>query len=90
MVGGIYQRLFKVVLGGGPLWGESTARVDFRSWPDCDSRRSRSPHPSYLCLLSHLQGVIHLNAEVAHRTFQFRMSKQQLYGAQVLGAPIDQ
>ena len=31
-----------------------------------------------LCLLSHLQGVIDLDAEVSDGTFQLAMSKQQL------------
>jgi len=49
MVGGIYQRLFKVVLGGGPLWGESTARVDFRSWPISDRYRAMRSRPAFSC-----------------------------------------
>lgn len=40
-------------------------------------------------LLRNLQRIVHLNAEVANRTFQLGMAKQQLNGPQVLRALID-
>ena len=41
-------------------------------------------------LLRKLQGVLHLNAEVPHRAFQFGVSQQQLNCANVFRAPVDQ
>ena len=41
-------------------------------------------------LLSHLQRIVDFDSEVANRTFQFRVPKQQLHRPQVLRPPIDQ
>ncbi len=46
--------------------------------------------PLYLGLLGHLQGVVHLDAEVTDRAFELGMSEQQLDRAQVLGPAVDQ
>jgi hypothetical protein len=45
---------------------------------------------SDLRLLGNREGVIDLNAQVSHCRLQLGVSKQQLDGAQVLRAPIDQ
>ena len=49
---------------------------------------------SYLCsdvdLLGDLDGVIDLDAEVAHGAFDLRMSEQKLHGSEVAGSPVDQ
>jgi len=41
-------------------------------------------------LLRYLQGVIDLDAKVSDGAFQIGMTKQQLYGPQVLRALVDQ
>jgi len=41
-------------------------------------------------LLGYLESIINFDAEVPDRRFQLGMSEEQLYGAKVLGAPIDQ
>lgn len=43
-----------------------------------------------LRLLRNFQGVTHFDAEVSHRRFKLGMPEQQLNGAQVLGAPVNQ
>jgi len=44
----------------------------------------------YFGLLGHLQGVIHLDAEVTDRAFEFGMPEQKLDRAQVLRPAVDQ
>lgn len=41
-------------------------------------------------LLGDLDSVVDLDAEVAHRTLNFRMAEQKLHGSEVAGSPIDQ
>ena len=41
-------------------------------------------------LLGDLEGVIDLDAEVPHGRLELGVSQEQLHGAQVLGAPVDQ
>jgi hypothetical protein len=60
---------------------------------ELDRRRiaaSRVPPPPDLRLLCDLKGVINLSAELPHRGLELRVPEQQLHGAQVLRAPIDQ
>lgn len=45
---------------------------------------------SDLRLLGDLQGIIDLDAKVPHRRLQLGVPKEQLYGSEVLRAPIDQ
>ena len=45
---------------------------------------------SDLRLLRDLEGVIDFDAEIPHRRLELGVPKQQLHGAQVLGAPVDQ
>lgn len=40
-------------------------------------------------LLGDLDGIIHLDAEVAHRALDLRMSEQKLDGSEVPGSPVD-
>jgi hypothetical protein len=46
--------------------------------------------PLYLGLLCHLQGIVHLDAEVTDRAFQLGMSEKQLDPVQVLSPAVDQ
>jgi hypothetical protein len=43
-----------------------------------------------LCLFRHFKCVIYLDAEVADRTFKFRVTEQQLNSPEVLRATVDQ
>ena len=45
---------------------------------------------SDLDLFCDFKRIIDLNAEVSHRTLQFRMAEQKLDRAQVLGFPVDE
>ena len=45
---------------------------------------------SDLCLFGDLEGVIHLDAKVLDRRLQLGMPEQQLHGAEILGATVDQ
>ena len=69
---------------GPPPEGCTARRVGLACQAACDAKRSD------LCLLGDLQGVIHLDAKVPHRRLKFAVAKQQLHGAQVLRASIDQ
>lgn len=71
------------------------------SWPTALLRHGATKRPHVLncaaagCrldlgLLGDLQRIVHINAEVANRTFQLGMAKEQLNGPQVLRAAIDQ
>jgi hypothetical protein len=44
----------------------------------------------YVGLLSHFQGVVHLNAEVTDRALQLRVPEEDLNGPQVLRPAVDQ
>jgi hypothetical protein len=52
-------------------------------------RRSHSPASDFR-LLGDLESIIDFDAEVPYRRFQLGVSEEQLHGAEVLGAPIDQ
>ncbi|SOY70267.1 hypothetical protein CBM2592_B40096 [Cupriavidus taiwanensis] len=45
---------------------------------------------SNFSLLRHLKGVVDLDAKISDSSLDLSVSKQQLYCAQVLGAPVDQ
>jgi hypothetical protein len=63
-----------------------------RSWPRSDRCRVAAPRHSCLNLglLRHLKRVVDLDAKVSHCTFELGVAKQQLNGAQVLGAVVNQ
>src|SRR5580692_4928111 len=48
------------------------------------------PHLLHLRLLSHLEGIVDFDTEVADRALELRMSKQKLDCAEVLRSPVDQ
>src|ERR1700687_5539028 len=65
--------------------------VKGREWPVSDrepaaNRRS----PLHLRLFGHLECVIDLDAEISNGGLELRMAEEQLYGAQILRAAIDQ
>lgn len=45
--------------------------------------------PLHLSLFRYSQCIIDFNSEIAHGAFQLCMTKQQLNGAKILGAPVD-
>jgi hypothetical protein len=60
-------------------------------WPVSDLWAPTGPRTClHLRLLCHFESVINLDAEVANCTFQFGVPEQQLHGAEVLRATIDQ
>jgi hypothetical protein len=71
---------------------ERTAAIyHARFWPVSDrepaaNRRS----PLHLRLFGHLECVIDLDAEISNGARELRMAEEQLYGAQILRAAIDQ
>jgi hypothetical protein len=50
----------------------------------------RTADRSALGALRHLQRIVHLDAEVAHRTLQLAVREQQLRCAKIVRAPVDQ
>ena len=55
-----------------------------------DHQAASPSRQSDLSLLGDFKGVVHLDAKVSHRRLKFGMAKQQLHGAQVFCAPLDQ
>jgi hypothetical protein len=47
-------------------------------------------HPSDIGLLRDFDGVVDLDAEVAHRAFDLRVTEQELHGSKVTRPPVDQ
>jgi hypothetical protein len=41
-------------------------------------------------LLSHFERVAYLDPEISNRAFKFRVTKKQLHGPEILGAPVNQ
>jgi hypothetical protein len=63
----------------GRAWGRGAGRA----FPLC-------PGSSDVDLLCDGKGIIDLDAEVPHRAFDLGVTKQDLHGPQVAGAPVDQ
>ena len=54
------------------------------------SARQLCPGISALDFLGDFEGVVDLNAEIPHRTFNFRGSEQELNSSKVASAAVDQ
>lgn len=53
-------------------------------------RRATAERTLDFSLLRNFQGIVYFNTEVANGTFQLRMTKQKLNGAQVFRALVNQ
>ncbi len=58
-------------------------------WPVSDLTAIADQLRLHLCLFSHLEGIVNLDAEVAYRALKLRMTQKQLDCPKVLGAPVD-
>jgi hypothetical protein len=57
--------------------------------PSCPAAAT-STTKLHLGLLGDLQSIVNLDAEIPHGTFELRVSKQELYGPEVLSPPVNQ
>ena len=48
------------------------------------------PVPSNVDLLRYGEGIVHINAEISHCALYLSVTKQELDGAQIPGAAVDQ
>ena len=48
------------------------------------------PHDSDINLFGNRERIVHLDAELADRTFDFSVAEQELHGSQIPGAAVDQ